>query len=168
MTETCHPENPFQLIVKVQTEPNNTDDAVMLAEGLAGLTERTDVDEMHTDGGYNSPEVDKLMHTQQVQQIQTAIRGRQPAEEKLGLEDFAWQANANDGQPESVTCSHGRQAEITIGRKEGCDRAALGEALALAREANGDLDRKELGSRSKGTRPLQPRRSTSSCAPWTT
>ncbi len=125
VTETCHPENPFQLIVKVQTEPNNTDDAVMLAEALPGLTERTDVNEMHTDGGYNSPEVDKLMHAQQVQQIQTAIRGRQPAEEKLGLEDFAWQANANDGQPESVTCPHGRQAEITTGRKEGCYRAAF-------------------------------------------
>ena len=80
---------------------------------------------MHTDGGYNSPEVDKLLHTQQVQQIQTAIRGRQPAEEKLGLEDFAWQVNANDGQPESVTCPHGRQAEITTGRKEGCYRAAF-------------------------------------------
>jgi len=83
------------------------------------------VNEMHTDGGYNSPEVDKLLHTQQVQQIQTAIRGRQPAEEKLGLEDFAWQVNANDGQPESVTCPHGRQAEITTGRKEGCYRAAF-------------------------------------------
>jgi hypothetical protein len=30
VTETCHPENPFQLIVKVQTESNNTDDAAML------------------------------------------------------------------------------------------------------------------------------------------
>jgi hypothetical protein len=38
-----------------------------------------------------------------MQQIQTAIRGRQPAEEKLGLENLAWQVNAVDGQPESVT-----------------------------------------------------------------
>jgi hypothetical protein len=125
VTETCHPENPFQLIVKVQTEANDTDDAALLAEALPGLKERTGVNEMHTDGGYNSPEVDEAMQEQQVQQIQTAIRGRQPAEEKLGLEDLAWQVNAVDGQPESVTCPHGQQAEIVAGRKEGRYRAAF-------------------------------------------
>ena len=46
VTETCHPENEFQLIVKVQTEPNNTDDAAMLDQALPELKERTDVDEM--------------------------------------------------------------------------------------------------------------------------
>jgi hypothetical protein len=125
VTETCHPENPFQLIVKVQTESNNTDDAAMLAETLPSLKERTGVNEMHTDGGYNSPEVDEAMQEQQVQQIQTAIRGRQPAEEKLGLEDFTWQTNADDGQPQSVTCPHGQQAESAAGRKEGRYRAAF-------------------------------------------
>jgi hypothetical protein len=125
VTETCHPENPFQLIVKVQTESNNTDDAAMLAEALPSLAERTDVDEMHTDGGYNSPQVDELMLEQQVQQIQTAIRGRQPTEEKLGLEDFAWQTNADNGQPESVTCPQGQQGEIAAGRKPGRYRAVF-------------------------------------------
>jgi hypothetical protein len=125
VTETCHPENPFQLIVKVQTEANDTDDAAMLAAALPGLKERTGVNQMHTDGGYNSPEVDEAMQEQQVQQIQTAIRGRQPAQEKLGLEDMAWQVSAVDGQPESVTCPHGQQAEIAAGRKEGRYRAAF-------------------------------------------
>ncbi len=125
LTETCHPENPFQLIAKVQTESNNTDDAAMLAEALPGLKERTGVDEMNTDGGYNSPEVDDVMREHQVQQIQTAIRGRKPSKEKLGLEDFEWLIDADDGQPQSVTCPHGQQAEITTGRKEGRYRAAL-------------------------------------------
>ena len=125
VTETCHPENPFQMIVKVQTESNNTDDAAMLAETLPSLKERTGVNEMHTDGGYNSPEVDEAMQEQQVQQIQTAIRGRQCAEEKIGLEDFSWQINADDGQPQSASCPHGQQAEIAAGRKEGRYRAAF-------------------------------------------
>ena len=125
LTETCHPENPFQLIVKVQTESNNTDDAAMLAEALPSLKERTDVDEMHTDGGYNSPEVDDAMCEHQVQQIQTAIRGRKPADEKLGLEDFAWQTDADGRAPQSVTCPHGQQAEVTSGRKEGRYLAAF-------------------------------------------
>jgi len=125
LTETCHLENPFQLIAKVQTESNNTDDAVMLAEALPSLKERTDVDEMNTDGGYNSPEVDEVMREHQVQQIQTAIRGRKPSNEKLGLEDFEWLIDADDGQPQSVTCPHGQQAEATSGRKEGRYRAAF-------------------------------------------
>jgi len=125
VTETCHPENPFQLVVQVQTESNNTDDAVMLAEALPSLKERTGVNEMHTDGGYNSPSVDETMQEHQVQQIQTAIRGRKPSKEKLGLEDFEWQTHADDGQPQSVTCPHGQQAAITTGRKEGRYRAAF-------------------------------------------
>jgi len=125
VTETCNPENPFQLIVKVQTESNNTDDATMLAEALPSLKERTDVNEMNTDGGYNSPQVDDVMREQKVQQIQTAIRGRKPSEEKLYLEDFEWQSNADDGQPQSVSCPHGQQAQVTAGRKEGRYRAAF-------------------------------------------
>ncbi len=123
-TETCHPENEFQLIVKVQTESNNTDDAAMLDEALPGLKERTDVDEMYTDGGYNSPDVDKTMREHEVKQIQSAIRGRKPSEEKLGLDDFEWKTNT-DGEPHTVTCPNGQQAEVTPGQKEHRYRAAF-------------------------------------------
>ena len=125
VTETCHPENPFQLIVKVQTESNNTDDATMLTEAVPNLKERTDVDEMHTDGGYNSPDADDVMQEHQIQQIQTAIRGRKPSQDKLGLEDFEWQTDANNGQAQSVTCPHGQRADTTTARKEGRYRAAF-------------------------------------------
>lgn len=122
--ETCHPENEFQLIVKVQTESNNTDDAAMLDEALPELKERTAVDEMYTDGGYNSPDVDKTMSEHEVEQIQSAIRGRKPSEEKLGLDDFEWEINA-DGEPQTVTCPNRQQAEVTAGRKEHRYRAAF-------------------------------------------
>ena len=117
VTETCHPDNSFQLIVKMQTESNSTDDASMLAEALPDLKERTDVNEMNTDGGYNSPEVDVAMRENQVTQIQTAIRGRKPSEEKLGLDDFHWDTNT-DREPQTVTCPRGRQVEVRPGRKE--------------------------------------------------
>ena len=123
-TETCNPENDLQLVVKVQLEPNNTDDAAMLNEVLPELKERPDVDEMHTDGGYNSPEVDKTMRDQKVKQIQTAIRGRKPAEGKLGLNDFEWETNA-DGEPQQVTCPGGQEVEVAPGRKEGRYRVAF-------------------------------------------
>lgn len=124
VTETCNPENDFQLIVKVQAESNDTDDAAMLDEALPELKERTELEQMYTDGGYNSPDVDETMRKQQVEQVQTAIRGRKPAEEKLGLEDFDWQTNA-DGEPERVNCPNGQEVEVTPGRKEHRYRAAF-------------------------------------------
>jgi hypothetical protein len=119
VTETCHPDNDFQLIVKVQTEANNTDDAHMLAEALPELKKRTDLDQMHTDGGYNSPEVDRVMREQQVEQIQTAIRGQKPAEGKFSLADCQWDIAPDTGQPMTVTAPNGQQAEVEPGRKPG-------------------------------------------------
>ena len=122
--ETCNPENELQLTVKVQTESNNTDDAAMLEEVTPELKERTDLEKMYTDGGYNSPDVDAVMQEQQVEQVQTAIRGCKPSEEKLGLADFDWEVN-EDGKPERVTCPNGQQVEVTQGRKDHRYRAAF-------------------------------------------
>jgi hypothetical protein len=127
VTETCNPENEMQLIVKLQTKPNNTDDAAMLNDALPGLKERTDVDEMHTDGGYNSPDVDQTMRELGIEQIQTAIRGRKPSAEKLNLEAFAWELDDGD-QPQAVTCPHEQRAEVTPGRSEDRYRAAFDAA----------------------------------------
>jgi len=116
LTETCDPANEFQLINKVQVEPNNIEDADMLVEALPELTERTDVEQIYTDGGYGSPIVDEDMREAKVEQIQTAIRGRKPASEKLNLEDFDLKVDA-DGRPQEVTCPHGQMAEVQQRRK---------------------------------------------------
>ena len=118
LTETCHPDNPFQLIVDVQTEPNTTDDAHMLAERLIALKKRTGLDEMHTDGGYNSPAVDQVMRQEQVEQVQTAIRGRQPDPHKLNLDDYQWELN-REGQPLALTAPNGQRVEVEPGRQPG-------------------------------------------------
>ena len=56
LTETCDPDNPFQLIILTQTAPNITDDTTLLREASPTLTERTTVDTIHTDGGYGGPD----------------------------------------------------------------------------------------------------------------
>jgi hypothetical protein len=122
--ETCHPKNDVQLIVKVQVEPNTTDDAVMLDDALPELQERMEVKEMYTDGGYNSPQVDETMRDQGVKHIQSAIRGRQPAADKLGWEDFTWETTTA-GEPETVTCPGGQTVDVTPGRKVDRYRAAF-------------------------------------------
>ena len=126
-TETCHPDNPFQVIVQLQTEPNNTDDAEMLVDALPKLKARTQVGQIDTDGGYNSPTVDTAMRENQVVQIQSAIRGRPPAAEKITLDDFDWQTDA-DGQPQTVTCPQGQHVIVTAGRQASRYRAAFAAA----------------------------------------
>lgn len=117
LTETCDPENDLQLILKVQVEPNTTDDAKMLEEALPELKERTDVDEMHTDGGYSSEDVDDLMAKMKVDQVQTAIKGAKPDPNSFGLDDFDWET-ADKGIPSNVTCPHGVQTRVIAGRSQ--------------------------------------------------
>lgn len=117
LTETCDPENPMQLITKVQVEPNNTDDARMLVEALPNLKERTNLDMIYTDGGHGSPEADLVLNEYQVTQIQTAIRGRTPNPEKLHLADFEIKQNKR-GKPVQITCPQGQHVPVHTGSKK--------------------------------------------------
>jgi hypothetical protein len=111
ITETCDPENELQLVTKVQVAPNNIDDTKLLAEVLPELKERTDLDTLYTDGGYGSPEMDQALAEEQVQQIQTAIRGRKPSAEKLHLSDFEIK-QTEEGKPTQITCPQGQHVEV--------------------------------------------------------
>jgi hypothetical protein len=94
VTETCDPENGLQLIVKVQTASNSTDDAALLNEVVPNLVARTAVDELHTDGGYNSADVDATLTANRIEQFQTAIRGAQATTDHLRVSDFVFSPDA--------------------------------------------------------------------------
>lgn len=112
VTETCDPENALQLITKVQVASNNTDDSQLLAEALPKLAERTDLKTLYTDGGHGGPQSDQVLAEQQVEHIQTAIRGRTPAPDKLHLADFVLSFNA-EGQPGTLTCPAAQEVPVT-------------------------------------------------------
>lgn len=116
VTETCDPENDLQLIVKVQTEANITDDARMLADVIPDLAQRTDVEEIHVDGAYGSPEVDKLLKAEDIELYQSAIRGRKEDVSQLSLTDFEVELNTKK-QAEQIKCPHGQQVEVKQGRQ---------------------------------------------------
>jgi hypothetical protein len=107
LTETCDPQNPLQLITKVQTAPNTTDDSQLLADALPNLKQRTELETIYTDGGHGGPATDEVLQEQQVEHIQTAIRGITPNPEKLNLADFTIKFN-EDNQPVKVTCPQGQ------------------------------------------------------------
>ena len=117
-TETCNPSNPFQLVVDVQAESNITDDSVLLTKALPELVERTDVNELYTDGGYNSPAVDAALAEHEIVQVQSAIRGGQPSDMRLNLADFAIQT-AEDGTPTKLTCPGGQTGDVEAEQKPG-------------------------------------------------
>ncbi len=118
LAETCDPENPLQLITKVQVAPNNVDDAQLLAEALPDLKARTDLETMITDGGYGGETSDAALQVQAVKLVQTAIRGLQPNPDQLHLADFDLQAN-EQGQPTALTCPYGQTALVTPTRTNG-------------------------------------------------
>jgi hypothetical protein len=111
LSETCDPQNPFQLITKVQVAPNITDDSQLLAEALPNLKERTDVDTLYTDGGFGGPQADKALQEQQVELVQTAIRGRNPNPEKLHLSDFEIKFNS-EGKPIQIICPNQQTVSV--------------------------------------------------------
>ena len=116
VTETCHPENPLQLIVKVQTAANITDDGDLFAEAVPALAARTDLQEAHTDGGYNGQAADAAVAAHGVRHIQTAIRGAQPSGARVPLAEFGI-APADSGTPDTLTCPQGQTAPVSAGRK---------------------------------------------------
>jgi len=118
LSETCDPDNPFQLILKVQSEPNLTEDTTLLEEAVPDLKARTDLDTLYNDGGFCGPDVDQLLHKLGVTQVPTALRGRAPDPNRTALADCDIQLDDN-GQPEKLVCPHGYTANVTPGRKEG-------------------------------------------------
>jgi hypothetical protein len=111
LTETCDPDNKLQLITKAEVAPNCVDDAKLMEKDLSNLKERTDLETLYTDGGYGSPDADQTLRDHQVEQIQTAIRGRAPSSEKLNLADFDIK-QTETGKPTQITCPQGQTVVV--------------------------------------------------------
>ncbi|MEL6368315.1 MAG: transposase, partial [Pseudomonadota bacterium] len=134
VTETCDPDNDIQLIVKVQTASNTADDAQMLNHAVPNLVARTDVNEIYTDGGYNSPITDKILQEYHIEQYQTAIRGVSPRDEDndpLRYSDFVFERTQR-GFPLKVQCPHGQLATVETTYTEGRFRAAFDAEVCAA------------------------------------
>ena len=113
--ETCDPANDVNLIVKVQTAANNTDDAELLRDALPELLDRTDVTVIHSDGGFHSPTLDDDLADAKITQHLTAIRGSQPDSERIGLARFAVEYDALDN-PMLLRCPEDHEIPVTSGR----------------------------------------------------
>lgn len=118
LSQTCDPENKVQLITKVQVAPNNVDDADLLAQALPGIKERTKIETLYADGGYGSPAADEQLVEHKVELIQSGIRGREPAADKLSLAQFSF-TTTEKGKPLTITCPNGQEVIVEPGRTTG-------------------------------------------------
>jgi hypothetical protein len=116
VTETCAPENPFQLIVQVQTAPNTTEDAGLLIAAVPDLKARTGVETLYNDAAFCSPAADEVLRAHHIEQVPTDLRGKSPNPERLGLADFAIQCDA-DAVPAQITCPQQQSVPVNPGRK---------------------------------------------------
>ena len=57
LSETCAPDNPFQLITDYRLEPNITSDVEMLANRAGDIREHTGVEKLYVDGGFHGEAV---------------------------------------------------------------------------------------------------------------
>lgn len=131
VTETCDPDNDIQLIVKVQTESNTADDAAMLNEAIPNLVARTDVDELYTDGGYNSQTVDKTLVRYQIELYQSAIRGPIIQDGRVTVSDFEFERNRK-GIPRRVRCPQGQEVSVGSAYTDERFRAAFDATICAS------------------------------------
>jgi hypothetical protein len=116
LTETCDPENPFQLITKIQVDANHTDDPQLLLEALPNLAQRTDLETLYTDGGFGSLPVDQALEDRQIILLQTAIRGRRHSKDKLNLSDFTLHFDET-GIPKEILCPQSQRVSVREGNQ---------------------------------------------------
>lgn len=109
-TETCNPENSVQLITDVHVTANNRDDSTELNDRIDGIKEKTpDLALLFTDGGYGSEANDEKLAELEVEQVQTAVRGRESAVDIV--------ITMNEVGEYEVRCPH-QSGKVRIGGKK--------------------------------------------------
>ena len=88
ITETCDPYNELQLVTAVSVQPNVTGDQELLAKDIAGLNDRTNIEEAITDAGYTGSAAAKALESYQMKQKISAMRGQKKETGTLSLEEI--------------------------------------------------------------------------------
>jgi hypothetical protein len=87
LSETCGKDNPFQLITDYAVEPNNTNDADILAGRLETVCGNTGCTDMYADGAFHSDGLSKAAGENGVAIHLTNISGTEPTK-KLAASEF--------------------------------------------------------------------------------
>jgi hypothetical protein len=125
IAETCTPQNPLQLLTDVSVYPNTTSDDAILIQRASLIKERTDLNELITDGGYSGEKSEAACHQAEITLIPTAVKGASRRSE-MTLDEFHFEGNALISCPEGVapinrTYRPEKGQHIAYFAKEPCD-----------------------------------------------
>jgi hypothetical protein len=102
VAETCHPDNPLQLLTDISLFTNNTTDETIVIKRIPDLKERTGLDQLITDGGFSGEKAERACQQESVTLIPTEVKGRKLAEDEISLAQFQIEAN------QVITCPAGQ------------------------------------------------------------
>ena len=102
IAETCHPDNPLQLLTDISLHTNNTPDETILVERITDLKERTGLDQLITDGGYSGEKAESACQKESVTLVPTEVKGRKLGEDEIALTQFKMEAD------QVITCPAGQ------------------------------------------------------------
>jgi len=93
ISETCHDDNPVQLITDYSVEKNNVHDTKLLADRMEAIRE-TGAEELYLDGGYYSEDIVNKAEEKEITLHFTDMTGTEPNPDKLPITDFEIEDNA--------------------------------------------------------------------------
>jgi hypothetical protein len=102
VAETCHPDNPVQILTDISLFTNNTTDETILINQISNLKERTGLDQLITDGGFSGEKAESACQQESVTLIPTEVKGRKLGEDEIALAQFKVEAN------QVITCPAGQ------------------------------------------------------------
>lgn len=92
ISETCHDDNPVQLITDYSVEKNNVHDTKLLADRIEAIKE-TGAEEIYLDGGYYSEDTLNKAEEEEITLNFTNMTGTAPNPDKLPITDFEIEDN---------------------------------------------------------------------------
>jgi hypothetical protein len=93
VSETCHKDNPVQLLTDVSLYHNNIPDDTILTERISQIKARTAVEQMITDGGYSGEKAESECQQESVTLVPTEVKGRKLDQDAISLAQFDIEAN---------------------------------------------------------------------------
>jgi hypothetical protein len=112
IAETCHPENPVQMLTDISVYTNNTADETILIERIPQIKARTGLEQMITDGGFSGEKAETACQEESVTLIPTEVKGRKLAEDEISLAQFNYETNL------LITCPEGQSPLEQINKPE--------------------------------------------------
>lgn len=142
LVETANPQNKINLITDISVKPVNVNDDVIINERINIIKEKTpELKELHSDAAYGSSSNDREFKKNNINHIQTAVKGNKSQVEIIVKKDEVSNkemadkevSDNNDCERYSVSCPHQTvKSEKTLKRFKACFDLSICSTCSLS------------------------------------